>query len=145
MKKVILGCLLTVSCVVISFAQGSDYAQIEKTIHHYIDGNLIDDFEEIKKGFHTDATMKSISSKTGKYRAYNALEIFKKAKKRTTPKQNVISKITNIDITETAANAKIVTNSSRAVVTDYMHLLKIDGVWKIVGKIYSVKMKSTSN
>ncbi|MBL4568398.1 MAG: nuclear transport factor 2 family protein [Flavobacteriaceae bacterium] len=140
-KKIVLAFILTFSISAVTFSQESDYIQIEKTLHYYLDGNLIDDFEIIKKAFHANATMKSVSSKTGDYREYNALEVFKNAKKRETPKPNITSRVSYINIFGSAASAKLETNLPRATVVDYMHLLKIDGKWQIVSKIYSVKLK----
>jgi hypothetical protein len=141
MKTAIITLLLCISVSINTFAQESDYSLIEKTLHYYLDGDLMDDFEVIKKGFHKNATMKSISSKTGKYRESIALDVFKTADKRTLPKPNIKSRIVYINITGTTASAKLETESQRAIVSDYMHLLKIDGEWQIVSKIYNVKFK----
>jgi len=141
MKKTIITLVAIISFSITAVAQESDYSLIEKTLHYYLDGDLVDDFEVIQKGFHKNADMKSISSRTGEYRESNALKVFKKATKRTVPKQNIKSRIVSINITDTAASAKLQTDSPRAIVTDYMQLLKIDGEWKIVSKIYTVKMK----
>lgn len=141
MKKIILTSILTFGFSVITFSQKYDYAAIEKALYYYLDGDLTNDFEVIKKGFHINATMKNVSMKTGKYSEYNALEIFKRAKKRKTPKPNIKSRIVYINIFGTAASAKLETNSPKVTVVDYMHLLKIDGKWKIVSKIYSAKFK----
>jgi len=44
--------------------------------------------------------------------------------------------IESVDITGTAAMAKIVLDYPTARLTDYMSLLKVDGEWRIVGKIF---------
>ena len=50
--------------------------------------------------------------------------------------------ITMVDVTGDAAVAKIVLDYPDALITDYMSLLKIDGEWKIVNKIFTVEPKS---
>jgi hypothetical protein len=45
--------------------------------------------------------------------------------------------IAMVDVTGDAAVAKIVLDYPSAVLTDYMSLLKIDGEWKIVNKIFT--------
>lgn len=50
--------------------------------------------------------------------------------------------ITMVDVTGDAAVAKIVLDYPDALLTDYMSLLKIDGEWKIVNKIFTVEPKS---
>ncbi len=143
MRKILITSIIVITFSISAIAQESDYSLIEKTLYYYLDGDLVDDFEVIKKGFHQKTIMKSISLKTGKYRESNALEVFRKAKKRSVPKP-VKSKIVYINITSTAASAKLETESARAIVTDYIQLLKIDGIWKIVSKIYTVKLKKST-
>ena len=50
--------------------------------------------------------------------------------------------ITMVDVTGDAAVAKIVLDYPDALITDYMSLLKIDGEWKIVNKIFTVRPKA---
>ena len=49
--------------------------------------------------------------------------------------------ITMVDVTGNAAVAKIVLDYPDALLTDYMSLLKIDGEWKIVNKIFTSQPK----
>ncbi|WP_062058258.1 nuclear transport factor 2 family protein [Aquimarina longa] len=137
-KKIILMLVLLISIMTTTFAQDSDYSKVEKTLSYYLDGSMMGDYEVIKKAFHADATMRNVSAKHG-YRDFIALEVFKKAKKRTEPKPNKTYRITYIDISGNAASAKIEIASPSVTVTDYMQLLKINGEWKIVGKIYDVR------
>lgn len=50
--------------------------------------------------------------------------------------------ITMVDVTGDAAVAKIVLDYPGALITDYMSLLKLDGEWKIVNKIFTVEQKT---
>lgn len=52
--------------------------------------------------------------------------------------------IESIDITGSAASAKIVLDHPTAVLTDYVQLLKTPEGWKIVNKIFDVKPKPRS-
>lgn len=49
--------------------------------------------------------------------------------------------ITLVDVTGDAAVARIVLDYPTVVLTDYMSLLKIDGEWKIVNKIFTAEPK----
>ena len=49
--------------------------------------------------------------------------------------------IAMVDVTGDAAVAKIVLDYPTALLTDYMSLLKIDGEWKIVNKIFTMEPK----
>jgi hypothetical protein len=50
--------------------------------------------------------------------------------------------ITMVDVTGDAAVARIVLDYPDVVLTDYMSLLKIDGEWKIVNKIFTREPKA---
>ncbi len=127
---------LLVAFLVTSFmnAQESDYALVEKTVGYYLDGGTNNDFETLKKAFHETATMKYI---TDEYKEVNALEFFGKMKPG--PKQNRKTKIDYINVTGHAANVKLEIEYPNFTFIDYMNLLKINGEWKIVSKIFYKK------
>ncbi len=139
MKTKFITLLLCVSISTTIFSQDSDYKLIEKTVSYYLDGGTNNDFETLKKAFHKDATMKFISN--GEYKEVNALEFFKKAIKPG-PKQNRETRIVYINITGNVASAKLEINYETFSFVDYMNLIKIDGEWKIVSKIYTRKSKT---
>ena len=116
-----------------AFAQESDYSKVEKTVSYYLDGGTNNDFETLKKAFHLDAKMKFIRG--GNYTEVNALEFFKKAIKPG-PKQKRTSVVEQINIAGNAANARLRIDYPNFYFIDYMNLLKIDGEWKIVNKIF---------
>ncbi|WP_108868685.1 nuclear transport factor 2 family protein [Aquimarina aquimarini] len=138
MKKTFL-VLALFGSIAFTFAQKSDYSQIEKTVWYYLDGDTQKDYELLKKAFHKNATMKYVSSKKG-YTESNALEAFKSIQGKE-PETNRMNRIEYINIAGKSANAKIEVVYPNAVVVDYMNLLKIEGEWKIVSKIYSMKRK----
>ena len=47
--------------------------------------------------------------------------------------------IVTIDITDSAAIAKVVLTFPKYKFTDYLSLLQVDGNWRIMGKIYAVQ------
>lgn len=131
--KTIFFFLLVVCCTSLTFAQESDNTLVKKTITYYLDGGTNNDFETLKKAFHTNATMKFISK--GVYKEVNALEFFKKVIKPG-PKQNRKTNIVSVDVTGDAAQAKLEIEYETFTFIDYMNLLKIDGEWKVVSKIF---------
>ena len=52
--------------------------------------------------------------------------------------------ITMVDVTGDAAVAKVVLDYPDVILTDYMSLLKIDGEWKIVNKIFTREPKAAA-
>ncbi len=137
MKKVIFTLLLSISISALTVAQESDYAQIEKTVSYYLDGGTNNDYETLKKAFHKNATMKYIAK--GTYKEVNALEFFKRVIKPG-PKSNRKTKIAYINVTGDVASAKLEIEYATFSFIDYMNLLKIDGEWKVVSKIFYRKV-----
>ncbi len=134
--------MLLFACFAIStvtFAQDSDLKLVKKTVSYYLDGGTNNDFETLKKAFHKNATMKFIAGDG--YREVNALEFFKKGMKKG-PKQNRKTRIVAVDIMGTAAQAKLEIDYETFTFIDYMNLLKIDGEWKVVSKIFYRKNKA---
>ncbi len=139
MKKLIS---LLVLATITTFVNGqeSDYALVEKTVQYYLDGGTNNDFETLKKAFHKTATMRYV---TDEYKEVNALEFFGKMKSG--PKQNRKTKIDYINITGHAANAKLEIEYPTFTFIDYMNLLKINGEWKIVSKIFYKKTQEAKS
>ena len=118
-------------------AQTSDYDQIKQTLTHYMEGGKNSDFETLKKAFHPTATMKFIGEE---YTEVIALEFFEK-KLAKGIKENRINRIHDISITGNAASARLELEYPTFTFIDYMSLLKIDGQWLIVSKIFNKRMK----
>ena len=135
--RILFLCVTWASIHLPIFSQTSDYAQVEKCIENYLRGDTQKDFETLKPSFHPNATMKYVSSKSG-YQEYNALEVFEGDKGRE-PEKNRTDSIAYINITGKAAQAKVEVNYPTMTVVDYLHLLKIEGQWMIVSKIFSRK------
>ena len=53
-------------------------------------------------------------------------------------------RIASVEVTGNAARATIVLEYPKVTLTDYMSLLKIDGEWKIVNKIFNAQPKPAS-
>ena len=129
--------LLAFTTFTFSSAQESDYQLVEQTVNYYLEGGTNNDFETLKKAFHENATMKFIG-KEG-YREVNALEFFGKGMKPG-PKQDRKTRIADITISGNAANARLEIEYPTFTFIDFMNLLKIDGEWKVVNKIFYRKV-----
>lgn len=98
------------------------------------------DGNQMELAFHTTATMKYVDYKTGEYKDVPIAEFLARVKANTNKPQRKIE-IVSLNIDGTAAQAKISIEAGTVLMTDYMNLLKIDGQWKIVSKIFSRKDK----
>lgn len=139
MKKIFFTFVLFVSTLSFCIAQTTDYESIVTTVSYYLDGGTNNDFETVKKAFHEHASMKFVT-KEG-YKEVNAIAFFKRVIKPG-PKQNRTTRIQSISIEGNSAVAKLEIEYATFFFIDHMSLLKIDGTWKVVNKIYYRKNKN---
>ncbi|MEM6633877.1 MAG: nuclear transport factor 2 family protein [Bacteroidota bacterium] len=110
----------------------SDFQQVVQTLTYYLEGGTNNDFETLKRAFHETATMKFIGDS---YKEVNAIEFFQKGMKPG-PKQDRQTEIIDVQIQGNAASARLKITYPTFSFFDFMNLLKIDGQWKIVNKIF---------
>ena len=122
MKSSLTILLLLIS--VVSFAQDSERAEVEKALNAYMQGGTTNNYELLSSAFHKDATMKWMA-KEG-YAEVNALEFFK-SRMKPGPDQERETRIVHLDITGSAAHAKLELRYDGFSFIDYMSLLKING------------------
>lgn len=112
----------------------SEKQQISETIMLYIDGTANGQPDKLKKAFHPDFNLYTITSDSLWVRSGSQyISKIEKGKKN-----NRIGQIISIDFEKDAAIAKaeiVITNWR--VFTDYFLLLKYEGAWKIVHKSYT--------
>ena len=88
-----------------------------------------------EKAFHPSASMKYVDIATGEYKDVPIADFIKMVKANPTTEKRK-KEIVSINYEGTAASAKIKIEGSTLIFLDYMNLLKIDGEWKIVSKIF---------
>lgn len=108
---------------------------VKTTLNYYLDGLVKNNSEQLKKAFHPNATIKWIDKR---YHKVNAVETLVKGLESFSQKR-INTKIISIDISGNAASAQLEIQLPEFTFIDYMQLLKIDGNWKIVSKIYYKK------
>lgn len=133
--------LLTIFFLVVTlttYAQtlADEYLAISETLNYYLDGGTYNDFATLEKAFHPAATMSSFNE--GKLRTVNAPDFFRKGIKPG-PKQDRQTKIVSVNLSGNAANAVLHIDYATSRFVDYMQLLKIDGKWKIISKMFTVE------
>ena len=117
-----------------NLTEKSDFEQITETLMDYIEGTANGEPERLKRAFHPDfnlytVTKDSILIRSGAQYISNI---------KIGEKNNRIGRIISIDYEKDAAIAKaeIVVPNWR-IFTDYFLLLKYEGSWKIVQKSYT--------
>ncbi len=129
--------LLSVCLITFQITSGqSDKDQITETLLHYIEGTANGAPDRIKKAFHKDLNLYSISNDTLSIRSGKKyIGYFKEGQKR-----ERVGKIVSIDVVNDAAIAKVEIDvpTRKRLYTDYMMLLKVKGAWKIIHKSYTL-------
>lgn len=133
--------MLTFFCILMQFsaamAQKSDLELVTETIQNYLDGGTYGDTTKMAKVFHPSATMKFVDVKTAEFRDVPIAKYLEGGKANAGKKSERTTRILHIDITGTAAQAKIELDYPSTKLTDYFNLLKINGEWKVVSKIFA--------
>jgi hypothetical protein len=115
----------------------SEIEQISETLMDYIEGTANGDPDRLKKAFHPDFNLYTVTEKDS-LRIRSGSKYISDVKKG--EKSNRNGRIISIDYEKDAAIAKaeIVIPNWR-IFTDYFLLLKYEGSWKIVQKSYTWK------
>jgi hypothetical protein len=123
-----------------------DEEAIRKVVGYYFEGGTAGDSSIVAKAFHKSAMMFFVRDT-----AFMQMPIFPEYLARVAAPRpagasascdQTRKEIVSIDIAGTAAVAKLKLTQPNAVLTDYMSLLKINGEWKIVNKIFDRQMGS---
>jgi hypothetical protein len=119
-------------------ARWGDEAAIRQTVQYYFDGGSNRDSVALRKAFHPDARMLFVRDgqlvvvPIEEYIARVAGERLKPGEVDSTRKR-----VTSVDVTGDAAIARVELQRPEVLIVDYMSLLKVEGRWQIVNKIFS--------
>ena len=147
MKKIILSAAVPVIVVAASLAlllparaQNAEEAAVRAAIEHYFRAHATGLGEHHRKVFHPEAKLFWIND--GKFTQRTSEEYIAGSPGKPAPDEAQRKRtIEMIDITGDAAVVKLVLDYPNAKLTDYMSLLKIDGEWRIVNKIFTRELK----
>ena len=123
-------------------APTADEAAVRATLEHYIQGHATGDAAHMRLAFHPAARLFWSSADTLATRTseeYIARMPGKPAADEATGTRK--RRIEDVDVTGNAATGKIVLDYPDAYIVDYMSLLKTNGEWKIINKIFMTEMK----
>ncbi len=107
---------------------------IVKTLQHYIDGTRSGKGDDMKPAFHDDAT---IFGYAGADLFGGPIQLLFDWSDQSAPAAELQARIASIDLAKTVATVRLeLTNLNGAGYTDMFTLLKVDGEWKIVSKVF---------
>ncbi|HZN07050.1 MAG TPA: nuclear transport factor 2 family protein [Pyrinomonadaceae bacterium] len=112
----------------------SDYDAIRETIQHYIAGGKTGNTAEMKLAFHKDA---SIFGYIGPDLLAGPIQQLFDWNDQNGAAKELEGRIVSIDLVGSVATARIeLDNWSGHRFTDFFTLLKVDGEWKVMNKVF---------
>lgn len=113
-----------------------EYQAITEVLNKYIDGCKQAQSSIMKPAFNQHATMYSVGA-DGKLAGGAIPILFEGIDKDFRPSPDAQAAIVRIEIVGTAASARIDANDMSGIsFTDFFHLLKVEGKWTVVSKIF---------
>lgn len=124
-------------------APSEDEAAVRATLQHYIQGHATGDAAHMRLAFHPAARLFWSSADTLATRTSDEYIARMSGGKPAADEATGVRKrrIESVDVTGNAAIGKIVLDYPDAYIVDYMSLLKTNGEWKIINKIFMTEMK----
>ncbi len=111
-----------------------DREGIAQAVQHYIDGAISGSGDDMKRGFHPQAT---IFGYVGDDLLAGPIQQLYDWNDANGPARKLQARIANIDITGTVATVRLeLENWTGSRFTDLFTLLKVDGTWKIMNKVF---------
>jgi len=112
----------------------NEYEAITRVLQHYIDGARSGRGDGMKPAFHADAT---IYGYVGDDLFAGPIRNLYDWNDQNGPASGIVSRITHIDVVGTVASVRLESdNWTGHRFTDFFNLLKIDGEWKIMNKVF---------
>ena len=112
----------------------SEHDAIAKTVQHYIDGAKSGRGEDMKPAFHKDAT---IFGYTGADLFAGPIQRLFDWNDENGPATELQARIASIDVVDTVATVRLeLDNLSGHRYTDLFTMLKVEGEWKIMNKVF---------
>jgi Putative lumazine-binding len=112
----------------------SDYQAIGETLQHYIDGARTGKGDMMKPAFHAEAT---IFGYVGPDLFAGPIQGLFDWNDKNGPAKDIVAKIVSIDVIETIATVRVeADNWTGHRFSDFFTLLKVDGQWKIMNKVF---------
>ena len=110
---------------------------IARTVQYYIDGAKLGSSTEMRRAFHEDAT---IFGYEGDGLFAGPIQRLFAWHDRNGPASDIRAEIVNVDIATSIATVRLeLDNWTGTNYTDLFTLLKVDGHWKIMNKVFHIR------
>ena len=143
MRCTIVTCLISVALALPAAAQQPEEAAVREAVTQYLMAHATGSAEPIRGVFRPELRMFFV--RDGRLMSRTAEEYMRNFTGRPEPDEAQRRRyIASVDVTGSAAMAKVVLDYPGATLTDYFALLKIEGKWQIVNKIFDSQPKPRS-
>ncbi len=141
-KHLVLLCAVLLGSAAVAQAPAStpDDALVRETIAKYLHGLKFNDVESLKQAFLPDAKLFFVK-KNGSLGQLTQAEWYEGFKSSAGKEEEGNLSIASVDVTGSAASVKVEEDYPKSHYTDYVSLLKLNGEWKIVNKIFFATSK----
>lgn len=148
MKTILLPALLALGLCGLSNTlsaqtKTADEVAVMECLLDYMDGGTFGDTTRLFRAFHASASMKYVDNKTGQFKDVPIADFLNRARAGAGKTQERQCRITHYKVTGTAAQGAVVLEYDTFRFLDFFNLLKIDGQWKIVSKVFYKEEKTT--
>ena len=131
-NKFLLGLIALIGVSANTFAQSEDEA-IKETLNNYLEGGSVGDTARLNRAFFSFANLRNL----GKDGKVSEMPVKKFIASVPAGGAKWVSKIVNYSYAGTAATAVTEEELPTFKFVDFLNLLKINGEWKIVSRVYS--------
>ena len=122
-------------------AQEKDEAGARAAVNHYLAGHATGSPDEFRAAFHPKAML--YWNRDGAFAERTSADYIAGAPGKPAADEAQRRRvIERLDVTGDAAMAKVVLDYPSVKFTDYLSLVKADGTWRIVNKIFNVERKT---
>lgn len=129
--------------ILTAVAQPPEKDAVRIPLENYIKGHATGNGEYMRKAFHTDGNL--IFIRDGNFMTRSFADYINGFTGKPAPDEDKRKRsIESIDVSGNAASAKIILDYPAVRFVDYMSLLKINGEWKIVNKIFYAEPKQAA-
>ncbi|WP_454853414.1 nuclear transport factor 2 family protein [Rhizobium binxianense] len=118
----------------------SDRQAVEATVHLYVEGMAFANEAALRKAFHPQSSIIGHYRDAVKWLSRDEFIAAIIAQGAAPPGTQPLMDIESMDLAGEAASVKVTDEFAGMRFTDYLSLLKIDGRWTIVSKLYHLHM-----
>ncbi len=135
-----LGFALTAGGYAAVQSGSNEETAVRAALQHYLMGHATGDGAHFEKVFHPESRLFWVGD--GELQTRSSAEYTAGAPGQPAEDEDRRSRrIVMVDVSGTAAVARVELDYPGALITDYFSLLKVDGEWRIMNKIFHVKRK----